>query len=79
MVYCRVLASIFTAGAGMLIAGVGNVYTGVSATREYWRGIGCNRSAVDCPNCCMLFARVVSLKNNPSRDDLDQHATAVSQ
>lgn len=35
MVYCRVLASILTAGAGMLIAGVGNVYTGVSATREH--------------------------------------------
>ena len=34
MVQCRVLASIPAADAGMLIVGVGNIYTGVSATRE---------------------------------------------
>ena len=35
MVYCRMLASILTAGAGMLIAGVEDVCTGVSLPREY--------------------------------------------
>lgn len=34
MVLCSVIAAVFTAGLGVLIAGVGNVYTGVRSDRN---------------------------------------------
>lgn len=34
MVLCKVVAAVVTAGVGILIAGMGNLYTGVSKTRK---------------------------------------------
>ena len=61
MVYCRILASILAVDTGMLIAGVGNVFTVVSAPRVPVLHLDGNRSAVDSPGCTFSAAAVLLL------------------
>lgn len=59
MVFCSVLAAFLTAGVGMLIAGVGDVYSGVSIRGyfEFVRVVGALKQRGHSVCCCIDMKR----------------------